>query len=231
VNRGSNNRPTSIKPRVNRLAAGIALLTLAACAAPLAIIPVTPLLASALATHSGDLETRKRIAELQSRGEWPSLEQMATAQLAASPGSEDALVLLAYSRLQLRKYEAAQEPLLQMTRLHPEEIDGWNLLGETQRLLGRHDQALRTLVHATSIDPSSPVSRFLIGETYRSQGRPDLALAAYQQAVELDSGMALAWYGLGLCLKSMGQQDELAKAMQVLQKLDPGMAAQLAKQN
>ena len=226
-----SNRPTSIKTRFNRVAAGIVLLVLSACAAPLVLVPVTPLLAGTLSSYSNDLETRKRIVELQSRGDWAGLEQLALRQLEINPTADEGLLLLGYSRLQVRKYAEAMEPLTQMTKLHPEEINGWNLLGEAQRLMGRHDQALRTLVHARSIDPSSSVSPFLIGEIYRDQGLLDRALIGYQQAVELDPEMALAWYGLGVTLKRAGHKEELAKAMQVLQKLDAGMAAQLAKDN
>ena len=207
---------------------GGAILLACGCAAPLALMPVTPLLSAMLSTRGGDYENTKRIEELQRKGDWAGLARLAQAMVAANANNEDALILLGYAQLQLRDIPGATETLTRATRISPEEIDAWNLLGEAQRLSSRPDAAIRTLVHATSVDPSSPASLFLLGEAYQDAGSVERALVAYNAAVELEPGMSPAWFSMGLLLKRSGRREEAAKAVQVLQKLDPALAAKLA---
>lgn len=130
--------------------------------------------------------------------------------------------------MQAGNYPDAIEALSRANQLNPEEMDGWNLLGEALRLNGRPEQAVRTLMHASSIDPSSAIVHFLLGEAYRDLGHHESALAAYGESVRLEPAQAPAWYGMGTVLIRTERKEELAKVMQALQSLDATLAGKLA---
>lgn len=161
---------------------------------------------------------------MQRRGDWPSLEKLALSQLQQDSRDGGSLVLLGYARLQLGNMSGATEALALATRTSPEEIDAWNLLGESQRLSGRLADALKTLSHARTIDPTSPVTAFLLGETRRSLGQFEEALSAYQQAVQLNPRFSPAWYGMAVILRQQKRNAELDAALKTLKQLDPVLA-------
>lgn len=169
-------------------------------------------------------EAAQAIIRLQTANSWSAVEQLAASEFAREPADGGSLIVLGYARLQLGQAERAAEVLTQATRIAPEEIDGWVLLGEALRLSGRLAAAQQTFAHARGIDSYSPVVPFLLGETLAQAGDPPRALAAYQQAVQLDSRFAPAWYGVYRMHRQLGDKQEMQAAIDALRNLDPALA-------
>lgn len=71
------------------LAAPCVVLLLAACAAALPFIPVTPILSTALSARANDDATAKEIVELEVKQDWAGLAAFATRQIQQDPGDVD----------------------------------------------------------------------------------------------------------------------------------------------
>ena len=202
---------------------------MSSCAGPLALIPWGPLLTAALSSRAGDSETQQVLNEYQRKGDWAGLARYAAERLGANRRDSDWWLVLGYARLQQGDRAAAAEAFTRVTELNPEDIDGWNLLAETQRLAGQPGRAARTLLQAMSIDSSSPVSPYLLGEAYRDDGQFDASINAYRRSMQLEPDYAPAWYGLGITLIRLGRREELAEVIGGLRKIEPALAGELEK--
>lgn len=137
--------------------------------------------------------------------------------------------MLGFAQVRLGESEHAIEAFFRAVERAPEDLDAWNMLGESLRLAGRTDRAIATLERAASIDSSSPVTRFLLGEANRDAGRLDRAVTAYRDAVRLEPEFAPGWFGLGAVLIRKGQKDELPEIIARLQRLDQALGKELAR--
>jgi tetratricopeptide (TPR) repeat protein len=189
----------------------------------------TPLLATALSSRGENDATRRQIAELEKKQDWPALLKFAQQRMQLEPGQSDWGVVAGYALLRMEEYSQAAQSFTRATEASPEDIDAWNLLGETQRLMAQPDRAIRTLERATTIDRTSHVTRFLLGETYRESGMPTQAIGAYRESIRLEPQYSPAWFGLGSLYGSLGAQAEFDTVLQQLQKLSPALAAELQK--
>ena len=202
---------------------------LAACAGPLAFVPITPLLSAALSTRGDDMRTSDQIVALQKKGDWEAMAKLAQAKLLRDPADANGWVLLGYSLLQLKQVPEAIQALIRATNANPEDIDAWNLLAEAQRRAGQPGASTRTLERALSVDPTSPVTRFLLGEAYRENGQPVRAAEAYREAVRISPRMAFGWYGLGVVLIPTGTPADLDEIGARLTALEPGLAREFGQ--
>lgn len=202
---------------------------MAACTPAALLMPTTPLLSMALASRSGGEDSRE-LAELQARQDWPGIARLARQRLAAIPGDEDWLIILGYAALQTKDYKTAIEALTAATERAPEEIDGWNLLGDALRLSGQPGRAVKVLERGATIGADSAVTRYLLGEAYRDEGRLERAKDAYRESLRLAPEFPLAWYGLAGVLARTGPRDEYEVALARLTKLDPVMADLLVRE-
>lgn len=168
------------------------------------------------------------VVSLQTARNWLGLEVLASEMVSRDGTDGGAALLLGYARLQQGKVNQAIEALSLSSRLSPEEIDVWVLLGEAQRIAGRRPEAMRTLHHARSIDPFSPAAPFLLGEIHLQSGDPQSALISYQEAVQVSQEFAPAWLGLYRTYRQLGKQAEMQAALDALKRLDPALAAQAA---
>ncbi len=230
---------------VNRLLRGIARRARAAvCASVIAalagctleqqllysLIPdgTFPILLSHLEKTSDD--NRRRVAELDARGDWNGLVQFAEKNLARDPSNSDWWMVKGYAYTQLRKYEQAADCFEEMVRLQPDAMLGWNLLAQSQRAARQPQRAVQTLSNALLIRGDSPVTWYLLGESYSDLGRNRLAAQAYRQAVQLNREFPQAWYGLGRAYARQGRQNEFEQVVQTLTRLDPPLAERLAQE-
>jgi len=231
----SSNSPTSTRPvpeaRGGRRAWLIPLIAaalVAACATPLAFIPVTPLLSAALATRGEDYLAAQQIAELEQKQDWQGLARLAQQRLLRYPDSEDWMLVLGVAQIQLKAYPRAIETLSRAVEHNPEEMDAWNLLGEALRLDGQKARAIQLLERAAGISSSTPATRFLLGELYSETGRKDRAEAAYLEAVRLEPEFSPAWFGLGVLLVKTGRTGEVDAIVRRLERLSAPLARELA---
>jgi tetratricopeptide (TPR) repeat protein len=171
----------------------------------------------------------ERVLELERRQEWKALVQFARERLLREPDNPDWEIIAGYGLLQTQDYAQASAAFTRATRRNPEDIDGWNLLGESLRLSGEPARAVRTLEHAATISRTSNVTYFLLGEAYRDSGRPDRAVQAYRESLRIEPAFSATWFGLGLAYLQTGQRDELTAVLEQLRKLNRPLSEQLEK--
>jgi len=194
-----------------------------------AFASTTPLLQNSLARRAHFLGAGPQVLELEKKEDWAGLVRLARERLLREPDNADWELIGGYGLLQLKDYRQAAAAFSRATQRSPEDIDAWNLLGESQRASGDPARAARTLERAATVSRTSQLTYFLLGEAYREDGRPDRAINAYRESVRLEPRFAPAWYGLGSVYLQTGRQEELKAVMEQLQKLNPALAEQLAK--
>lgn len=211
-----------------------AIAALAACTPEqqllLSLVPdgTFPILLSHLEQTSD--ANRRRVAELDARGDWGGLVQLAEENLARDRENYDWWMVKGYAYAQLGKYDQAAGCFEEMVRLQPDAMLGWNLLAQSQRAARRPQRAVETLNNALLIRADSPATWYLLGESYSDLGRNQLAGQAYQQAVRLNRQFPQAWYGLGRSYARLGRHQEFEQVVQTLARLDPPLAERLAKE-
>ncbi len=238
MNRGSSNKPTSIKTRsdieqLRRLPALAAVLSflllcgLAGCTA-LSLVSTGINVASKLAGHADDANVR-RISDLEGKNDWAGILTLAQGNLQRDSNNHDWWLIAGFAHTQLGRHTQAIPCYQTAIRLSPDDIYTWNLLGQSFRAINDPERAIRTIEQALLIKADSAMSFFLLGESYRDINRYELAAPNYALAVGLDSGMADAWYGLGVSYLRIGRRGELAAIHERLGKINPGLAAQLVQ--
>lgn len=173
---------------------------------------------------------RRRIAELDARGDWNGMVQFAEENLARDRSNTDWWLVKGYAYTQLRQHEQAAECYAEMVRLGPDNMLGWNLLAESQRAMRRPQRAVQTLDNALLVRRDVPATWFVLGESYTDLGRYLPAAQAYRQAVRLNREFKQAWYGLGRAYARLGQQAEFDEVVRVVARLDPALAQRLANE-
>lgn len=173
---------------------------------------------------------RRHIAELESRGDWKGLVQLADENLARNRFNSDWWLVKGYAYTQLREHRQAAECYSEMVRLAPDDIVGWNLLAQSQRAMGESARAVQTLDNALLIRRDSASTWFVLGESYSDLGRNQPAAQAYRQAVQLNRTFAQAWYGLGRSYARQGHKADFEQVVRTLEQINPALAQQLAKE-
>lgn len=189
--------------------------------------PIDPIPASALAGRGDSFDERKRIAELNSKRDWPGLVRFAGERQQRDPEGSDWGVVAGYAWLRSGDYPKAIAVLTRVTQRNPEDIGAWNLLGEAQRLAGQPGRAVQTLERASAIGRTSFVTFFFLGQAYREANRLDRAVIAYREAVRLEPQFARAWFELGAAQARIGERTEAEGTLELLQKLDPALGQEL----
>lgn len=183
----------------------------------------------ALASRGEDTSISKEIATLEAKQDWPGLSALALQRLKAKPGDGDWLVVLGYARFRLKDYAQAVEAFAEAARQSPEDIDSWNMLGESQRLAGQSGRAIATLEHAATVDTTSHVTSFFLAQAWLDAGRADRAEQAYREALRQEPRFAPAWFSLGELLLRSGRSEDVAEIIKRLEPLDPALARELGR--
>lgn len=145
-----------------------------------------------------------------------------------APDQPDWSVIAGYAWLRSGDYPKAIVSLSRVTQNSPEDIDAWNLLGESQRLARQPGRAVQTLERASAIGRTSFATFFLLGEAYRDSERLDRAIDAYREAVRIEPEFAPAWFEVGVAYVRLHELQAARSALERLQGLDSGSAAELA---
>lgn len=196
--------------------------------APEEATPADSILTSALARRGDSFGDREQIAKFDQRRDWAGLLSFALERQKGAPDQSDWAVIAGYAWLRSGDYPKAIASLSRVTQRSPEDIDAWNLLGESQRLARQPGRAVRTLERASAIGRTSFATFFLLGEAYRDSGRLDQAIDAYREAVRIEPEFAPTWFELGAAYVRLRQSEAAREAEQRLQALDSKLAAELA---
>jgi len=173
---------------------------------------------------------RKRIAELEARGDWEGLARFADENIAKDSSNAEWYLVAGYAHAQAKQYPRAVERYGEAVRLEPADPMGWTLLARAQRSAGQPERAVRTLESALLMTRESPPVFSELGDSYSALGRHDRALAAYEAALKLEPRHAEAWLGAGRAYLRLRRVDEARKVVERLQALDPARAAELRAQ-
>ncbi len=213
------------------LAAGVSISGCGGSAlsqADAAAAPTNPFLEFPLAKRADNDSDRQRIARFEQKQDWAGLQRVAEELLKRQSERSDWWVIAGYASLQSGDYPKAIDALSRATARSPEDIDAWNLLGETQRLMRQPGRATQTLERAATISRTSHITFYLLGEAYRDAGRLDRASSAYQESLRIEPEFSLAWFQLGAVYARMGEREQARAVLERLQKLNPALAEQLA---
>ena len=172
-------------------------------------------------------ENRRRVAELEQRGDWHGLASFAERSLATDRSNADWWLVAGYARSQLRDHAAATKAYQEVLRLEPDNPAGWHLLAQTHRAAGDATRAVNVLEHALLALRDSPLTYYLLGETYADLARYDEAAASYRSAVKIEERFPAAWFGLAKAYERLGRVTEARAAQAQLEKLDPRLAQRL----
>ena len=170
-----------------------------------------------------DYELQRQIAELERKGDWVSLSDLAVKATARAPGDEDWLVILGYARLQAEDYRHAIDILRQAAERSPEDADPANLEGDALWLSGQKAEALRVLEHSVMNHPNSAQGWYLLGKAYADSQRLQRARAAYAESVRMEPEYSMGWFGLAGILARVGPRDQYEDAVKHLGALNPAL--------
>ncbi len=105
--------------------------------------------------------------------------------VAYSDGDVQVRMALAIVSSRLSKPEVAEEQLVAVTTLAPEQAEGWYMLGLHRSGQGQPEEALAALERAAALSPESPDPPFARATILRDQGRLAEARVAAEQAAAL----------------------------------------------
>jgi len=185
--------------------------------------------ASMLLSHLQDVEdgNRRRISDMEQKGDWTGLSRFADANIASDPFSPEWRMIGGYAQLQLRDYPKAMAYFSEMIRLAPDDATGYHFLAETQRAAGQPQRAVATLERALLVVRESPLTHQLLGEAYSDLGRFRPAAESYNRALALDPMLVDAWFGMGRASLQLGRAADARDALTELERLRSPRAAEL----
>ena len=132
-----------------------------------------------------------------------------------------ALVDLADSYFDLKRYEEALVAYDQAIRLDPNLASAYNTKGVVLLILQRYEEALATFEQTIRLDPSLAYAYNNKGVALRKLQRYEEALAAFEQAIRLDPNDAAAYNGKGGALADLQRCEEALAAFEQAIRLDP----------
>lgn len=207
------------------------LMLLAACTPQQALLSalVPDGTASMLLSHLQQVEdvNRRRIVELEQKGDWAGLARFADENIAVDPFSAEWRMVGGYAQTQLRDYRRATGYFSDMVRLAPDEAAGYHFLAGAQRAAGEPRNAIVTLERALLVLRESALTWQLLGDAHGDLGRRRQAAEAYRRALAIDPTLAEAWFGLGRASLQSGRADDAREALAALERMRSPRAAEL----
>jgi len=139
------------------------------------------------------------------------------------PLSSVAARLLARARREWgsQQFEAAQQSLLGVLALAPDEPEAIRLLGMVVQRLGNHPKAIECFRRVLAMWPEDADLRIGLGIALFEHGEFDEALTHLRQACKLKPGSTSAWFNLGEALGRHAHTEEALAALQRALELDP----------
>jgi tetratricopeptide (TPR) repeat protein len=138
------------------------------------------------------------------------------------PLSSVAARLLARARREWehQQFEAAQQSLLGVLALAPDEPDAIRLLGMAAQRLGNHAKAIDCFRRVLAIWPGDSDPHIGLGISLFEQGEFDSALMHFRTACKLAPAAASAWFNLGEALGRQAHTEEAIAALRRALELD-----------
>lgn len=131
--------------------------------------------------------------------------------------------LLARARREwgLQQFEAAQQSLLGVLALAPDEAEAIRLLGMVVQRLGNHFKATECFRRVLAVWPEDADLRIGLGIALFEHGEIDEALTHLRLACKLEPASTSAWFNLGEALGRQAHAEEALATLRRALELDP----------
>jgi tetratricopeptide (TPR) repeat protein len=160
--------------------------------------------------------------ELHQSGQVPRAVQIYQEILAQNPLDYNALHLLGFAMMQLRKPERAAALIGRAIALNPGEPAYHNNQGEAFRVMSQWDNAAASFRAALKLNPAYAEAANNLGLVFQMQGNFGEAVSAFQNALRINPNYALACNNFGVALLKKGDRAEALKAFERAIEIDPG---------
>ena len=139
------------------------------------------------------------------------------------PLSSVAARLLARARKEWaqQQFEAAEQSLISVLTLAPDEPDAIRLLGMVVQRLGKHAKAIECFRQVLAICPEDSDLHIGLGIALFEHSEADEALTHFRRACELEPASASASFNLGEALARQAHTDEAIAALRRTLELEP----------
>lgn len=172
-------------------------------------------------------ENRRRVADLERRGDWAELARLSAQELSKDRANAEWWLIAGYAHSQVGEHGAAAEAYSNVVRIEPDIAPGWHLLAQTHRAAGEPHRAVNVLNNALLALRDSALTYYLLGETYSELKRDDEAVASYEGALKIEQKFPAAWYALGIAYMRLNRAADAHAAAGQLEKLDARLAGRL----
>jgi tetratricopeptide (TPR) repeat protein len=136
-----------------------------------------------------------------------------------------ALINQAYSHLQNRRWDQAEQLLNQLLSRWPESADGIHLYALLRAAQGRHPDAQALYEKALALEPRQAEEILVnLGNSLRAMGRGTEAVNAYRKAIDTNRDFLPAHMNLAAALHAGGDLAGAEAAYRALLKLKPKLA-------
>ena len=122
------------------------------------------------------------------------------------------------------KLAAVVEQAQALTRIYPNEIIIWNILGGAAAQTGQIDQAINAFKRVTAIKPDYADAYYNMGVVLKDQGKLEEAIEAYKKALSLKPDFADAYNNMGVVLMNQGKLEDAIEAYKKALSLKPDYA-------
>lgn len=169
----------------------------------------------ALAQKPDDDEARRQLGRaLAALGRLDEAVAEWRKAIAARPGNWPVYSDMGRALYQGARYTEAREVLEQLTRLQPDNVIGFQLLGTVHHAVGNTDAALANYEKANAITPAAQVLSN-IGTIYHQRRAYRQAREAYTRAIALRPRSAQTHRNLGDTLMRMGEEADARRAYRI----------------
>ena len=148
--------------------------------------------------------------------------------LAEDPNDSQALSLLAFCHLKMKRYKAATEAAEAAISADPSQAHGFYIMAQILRERNQPAPAMEAIQVALTLEPADPDFLVVLSHLHLDAKRWEEALAAAQLAVERSPHHVGAVNALATCLIGLRRIGEAASALENALEQDPENAQTLA---
>ncbi len=123
--------------------------------------------------------------------------------------------------LSMRRYEEAQDALLEAVRESPGNANAHYNLAIAYRALGLQGQARKTLEKAVELNPGHIDAHNDLGIIYAVEGRHEKAVRQFERALSIDPRHTSSLYNLALAYRKAGRIPDAVRTLERLLEISP----------
>jgi tetratricopeptide (TPR) repeat protein len=123
-----------------------------------------------------------------------------------------------------KEWKKAEAECRQLLKAHPQEAEGWQLLGACCQALDQPAEAEKAYRAAVRLRPDDAEVQFALGSLQDKRGRRKEAMASYRQIIQVRPDHAEARVRLGIALAERGELDEAIAQLRAACCHAPGLA-------